>query len=117
MEAVILLQRCNQMNRVFANRVEKRGNDWYKTWAFQIDERRAKSEGYDRSSIRGMLYTAQEHPGCPYCGSRASVHCNICHKLSCWHEETEMPCKWCGTYMTGIRITANELEFSSGNDL
>ena len=59
MEAVILLQRCSQTRRTFANRVEERApGKWYKNWAFPIKDSRAKNEGYDKSVIRGMLYAA-----------------------------------------------------------
>ncbi|MGN0978148.1 MAG: TerY-C metal binding domain-containing protein [Faecousia sp.] len=115
MEAVILLQRCNQTGRIFGNRVEKRGDDWYKTWAFPISEQQAKKERYDQDTIYGLLYTAEEYPGCPYCGTKSSVICS-CGKLSCWHGETEMPCNWCNTYMRGIGA-GGPARFVSGEDL
>lgn len=118
MEAVILLQRCSQTRRTFANRVEERApGKWYKNWAFPIKDSRAKNEGYDKSVIRGMLYTAEEYPGCPDCGCRSSVHCGTCNRLTCWHGEKEMTCQWCGTYMTGIDYTDNDIDYVNNGDI
>ena len=118
MEAVILLQRCSRTKRTFANRVEERSpGKWYKTWAFPIRESRIRSEGYDRSAINGQLYTAEEYPGCPDCGSPSSVRCGNCMRLTCWHGEKEMHCQWCGTYMTGIDYTTGDIRFESDADI
>lgn len=117
MEAVILLQKCSQTKKTFGNRVEERSpGKWYKNWAFPIRESKARNEGYDKSSINGMLYSAEEHPGCPYCGSRSSVLCGTCKRLTCWHGEKEMSCQWCGAYMTGIETMTHDDVFHSDAD-
>ena len=118
MNAVILLQKCSQTKKTFANRVEERSTgSWYKNWAFPIKDSRAKKEGYDKGSINGMLYTAEEYPGCPDCGSRSSVRCSTCRRLTCWNGETEMTCQWCGAYMTGIATMTKGTDFDTNPDI
>ena len=47
MAANVLLAKCNAQNKTYGIRVEKRGNDWVSTWAFPIDESKAKREGFE----------------------------------------------------------------------
>lgn len=118
MEAVILLQKCSCSKRTFANRVEERSpGKWYKTWAFPIKDSQASSEGYDNSVIRGQLFTAEEYPGCPYCGARSSVRCGTCKRLTCWQGEEAMTCQWCNTYMTDIVNMTEDIDFIPNPDI
>ena len=85
MAASVILAKCSVHNKVFGIRVEKRENDWVRTWAFPIDEARAKREGFDKTKIKGSLTAVDGYPGCPYCGTDEFVQCP-CDKISCWHE-------------------------------
>ena len=116
MDAVVILQRCNQNNRIFGSRTEKRGEFWYRTWAFPINEKRAHSEGYDATAIRGYIVDDPEFPGCPYCGCRGWVRCSGCQHLTCYHGETALPCNWCGVYMSNLTTIDSELDFATGSD-
>ena len=50
--------------------IEKRENDWVRTWAFKIKEETAQKEGFDKTNFSGSFYTDEEYPGCPYCGAK-----------------------------------------------
>ena len=74
MEATVILARCPDNRQVYGMRTEKMPDgDWRRNWAFALDERRAKSEGYDRLKVRGSLRYTAEYPGCPYCGAKNPV--------------------------------------------
>ena len=56
-EAHIVLARCPQCNRhLYGIRVEKQPDHWALTWAFPIDESKAKSEGYDETVLNGTFH-------------------------------------------------------------
>ena len=81
MDATIIMIHCLKQNKVFGARTERRSDgDWWRTWAFPISERIAKAEGYDKTPVRGNLYSTIDDPGCPYCGGNGFVQCNRCHK-------------------------------------
>ena len=52
MKASVILIRCSRNKSVFGARTQQMNNDdWWRTWAFAIDEDRAKREGYDRGTV------------------------------------------------------------------
>lgn len=114
MEATVILARCPDNRQVYGMRTEKMPDgDWRRNWAFAIDERRAKSEGYDRLKVRGSLRYTAEYPGCPYCGAKNLVQCGNCGKLTCWKGEEELACAWCGIGMGGFE-RVSEVRVSGG---
>ena len=79
MNASVVLIRCPRNKGVFGARTQQMNDgDWWRTWAFAIDENRAKREGYDLEKVKGNLYCTDEYPGCPYCGTKSFVQCNKC---------------------------------------
>lgn len=117
MEAAVILVKCSNGKRVYGIRTQKMSDgDWWRTWAFPVDEKRAKNEGYDETKVQGNLYHTEEYPGCPYCGTKNFVQCNKCKKISCWHGETRMTCPWCGNNMDNI-VSATEKFHVSGGDI
>jgi len=114
MEASVILSKCSIHNRTFGIRIEKRNNDWGRTWAFKIDEEKAKREGFDQTKITGSLDASPDYPGCPYCGERYGfVLCN-CGKMSCWTPGKEAgTCHWCGVYLNNL-VSAESFDVSSG---
>ena len=117
MEAAVIMQMCPKANRRFGVRTQKmQDQDWWRTWAFEIDDRRAKREGYDVTPVLGNLNCTEEFPGCPHCGSYSFVQCGRCKRLSCWNEESSMMCLWCNTRMDNI-VTATDKFSLSGGDI
>lgn len=53
------------------------------TWAFSIDERRAKNEGFDKAIVNVDCCATEEYPGCPTCETIGYVQCVSCGKLTC----------------------------------
>lgn len=102
MQANVILCKCDHKH-TFGIRVEKRGGDWVRTWAFKIDEDKAKNEGYDRVEINGSFDPVDGYPGCPYCGEIGLVCCS-CGKWNCAsslsepdrHGNEQFTCNWCG---------------------
>lgn len=102
-KAAVILCRCSSKNsKLFGIRCEKiEKKHWEMTWAFPIDEKKAKHEGYDSVTIKGDLDDTEEYPGCPYCGARSWFICHECGgKLSCLDEDYDfsrpVTCAWCG---------------------
>jgi hypothetical protein len=96
-EATVIMASCRKQKRVFGIRAEKIKRDWHFTWAFSIDEKAAKREGYDSTSVNGNIIIDNEYPGCPYCDSKSFIQCGNCHKISCWDYETAFfKCPVCG---------------------
>lgn len=116
MEASVILAKCpNRGGRLFGMRIQKmQDGDWWRTWAFPIDEQRAKGEGYDVREARGSLNALASYPGCPYCKARGFVQCGRCHKIICWNNEEQMTCPWCGNHMASI-VTADSFDVSGGD--
>ena len=113
-EATVVLSKCSSHNRTFGMRIERRGGDWISTWAFKIDDSKAKKEGFDKTKIKGSFAFDPEYPGCPYCGTYGFVQCGTCGKLSCMTAEaTSVRCHWCNTLMTGFE-SSDSFEVSSG---
>jgi hypothetical protein len=97
MEANVILAKCDNTGNLFGVRVEKRNGDWFRTWAFKIDEKSAKSEGYDKVRLTGSFFADPEFPGCPHCGTDGFYICGKCGKMNCWSEGNNVTCKWCGS--------------------
>lgn len=116
MEAAVIMQMCTRTKRPFGVRTQKmEDGDWYRTWSFVIDQRRAHAEGYDVTPVRGNLYAIGEYPGCPHCGSMNFVQCNACMKISCWNQETRLTCPWCSNRMNHIVVATDKFDLSGGD--
>ncbi|MDR1604411.1 MAG: hypothetical protein LBS10_06430 [Gracilibacteraceae bacterium] len=107
MAASVILAKCSVHNRTFGIRVEKRGNDWVSTWAFPIDESKAKREGFDKTKITVSFVPADDYPGCPYCGSNDLIQCG-CGRIICRREgmtfgNHSFRCPWCGVVIQEIQ--------------
>jgi hypothetical protein len=99
-EAKVVLCKCPSSKKVYGLRIERRGSDWVRTWAFPIDEAKAKREGFDAELTRGTLAPVDGYPGCPYCGTYSLAVCG-CQKLFCnteaLHKTSQrLTCPWCG---------------------
>jgi len=113
MEANVILAKCSTHNQSFGIRIEKRNSDWVRTWAFKIDEDKAKREGFDVTPITGSLMEVDYFPGCPYCKTFGFVVCN-CGKMSCLaNNVTSAQCYWCNTLMENI-VEAETFDVKSG---
>ena len=71
MKANVILMKCPKAKRTYGVRIEESCGDWFRTWAFPMDEGRASHEGYDKTKITGNLAPYSEFNGCPYCGSHS----------------------------------------------
>lgn len=108
MAANIIPAKCSKHNKPFGVRVEKRENDWVRTWAFPINEAKAKREGFRKTQITGSLEATPDYPGCPYCGAKEFIICLGCGKMSCWNEERKSAyCYHCNTQIGEIEISQN----------
>lgn len=117
MKASVILIRCPKSKAVFGARTQQMSDgDWWRTWAFAIDENRARREGYDQEPVKGNLYCTDEYPGCPYCETKSFVQCNKCGKLNCWNGETVLDCQWCENHMDNI-VEATDKFIVSGGDI
>ena len=115
MKATVILQKCPQTKKLFGIRVEElEDGEWYRTWAFPIDARRASREGYQNTHILSKLPALQGYPGCPYCGSQSFFYDSNCGKISCFNGEERFTCPWCDeTYDVGS--ISEKLSFSGGD--
>ena len=115
-KAIIVLAKCPDHRKTFGMRTQQMSDgDWWRTWAFPIDEKRAAREGYGCESIHGNLYATDEYPGCPYCGAISFVQCHKCHRFSCWDGRELFNCPWCGA--TGRTVTATQRFEATGGDI
>jgi len=113
LEANIILSKCSVHNDIFAIRIEKHSGDWVRTWAFKIDDKKAKREGFDNNKMTGTLNATSDFPGCPYCGEHGFARCS-CGKLSCLKLGVESaPCHWCGITMENF-VNAESFDVSGG---
>jgi len=101
LNAKVIISKCAKTRQCFGIRIQQVGNDWIRTWAFPIDEAKAKHEGYDTNKVTGSMNIADGFPGCPYCGSNGFVQCS-CGKIGCWNwkdgtknGEKKYICPWC----------------------
>lgn len=122
-QAKVILARCpftlSKSDNVFGMRVQKHGADWYRTWAFKIDMKKAQHEGYDREVTSGTFYPESGYPGCPFCGSISLAQCS-CGKSFCSKREEEnssrqisLTCPWCG--QTRIYSKTEKLNLEGGD--
>jgi hypothetical protein len=96
LNATVVLGKCPKTKQLYGMRVEQRGKDWVRTWAFPVDEQKAKHEGFEANKVTGSMNAVDDYPGCPHCGTSGFVLCS-CGKISCWsNEETKFTCPWCG---------------------
>ena len=98
-EAKVILARCERNKKLFGMRIEKQEtnrNSWLMNWAFQIDEDKARSEGFDSERVLGNIDITNDYPGCPYCESAGFVVCGNCGRLCCWSDSSNHTCAWCG---------------------
>jgi hypothetical protein len=101
LNAKVIVARCSSTKKAFGIRIEQRDGDWVRTWAFPIDERKAKREGFDVNTVSGSMSADDEYPGCPHCGSLGFVQCG-CEKTGCAgglrdHDGyADYTCPWCG---------------------
>ena len=116
MDAAVILAKCYKTKKMYGKKRKKMNDgDWWRTWAFPIDEKRAHGEGYDTTIVQGNMYHTEEYPGCPYCGTKNFVQCNKCRKLSCWNGETRLTCLWCGNDMNNIATATEKFNLSGGD--
>lgn len=81
MNAAVILQKCSRTGKTFGIRVQQMDDgEWYRTWAFPMDEARAGREGYSGTKLNSMLPETPEYPGCPYCGSKGFFYDYNCEK-------------------------------------
>jgi hypothetical protein len=111
-QAKVVLAKCSKSKGVFGMRIEERQHDWVRTWAFKIDEGKAKREGFDTERTSGTMQPAPEYPGCPYCGEVAMAQCS-CGEVFCWSGEgSTATCPWCEK--TGEYHTVETLHLQGG---
>lgn len=116
MEATVILTQCVKSRLLYGVRVQKmKDGDWWRTWSFPIDKKRAKNEGYDKEQVQGNLYCTDEFLGCPYCGTKSFVQCNKCKKLTCWNGEKKLDCPWCGEHLDNIVVATEKFNISGGD--
>lgn len=114
MEANVILSKCSVHKGTFGIRIEKRNNDWVWTWAFKIDEAKAKREGFDRVKITGSLHKDHDFPGCPYCGEKSGFVTCGCGGMICWNPEKKSgTCPWCESLINEIR-TVSSIDIRAG---
>jgi predicted RNA-binding Zn-ribbon protein involved in translation (DUF1610 family) len=107
LNAKVILSRCSKTNKCFGIRVEQRGRDWVQTWAFPIDERKAKREGYGDTGTVTLSGEGDNYPGCPHCGSESIAQC-VCKKTGCDYSAHfngdigNYTCPWCGNTISVI---------------
>ena len=116
MEAAVILAKCPKRKLIYGIRTQKMSDgDWWRTWAFPVDDHKAHSEGYEITKVRGNLYHTEEYPGCPYCGAKGFVQCNECQKISCWNGESRLKCEWCGNDMNNMVSATGKFDVSGGD--
>lgn len=113
--AQIILARCKNTKRLFGARIEEQSDkSWIMNWAFPIKDEVAKDEGFDKSKLTADIYIANEYPGCPDCKAKNVVSCGTCGKLTCFNNEPEFDCAWCGKHITTVTFD-KPVEVSTGD--
>ena len=60
-EAVVVLMKCTKGNQLYGVRTQKmKDGDWWRTWAFPIDKKRARREGYDITKVNGSMNSTMQ---------------------------------------------------------
>jgi predicted RNA-binding Zn-ribbon protein involved in translation (DUF1610 family) len=117
LNAKVIMAKCSGTKKAFGIRIEERDGDWERTWAFPIDEGKAKREGFDGNTVTGSMEPDDEYPGCPHCGDAGFVRCD-CGKIGCGGgirnqgDHAEYTCPWCGS--TGTLEAVASLEVKGG---
>jgi len=117
LNATVILAKCSKTKKYFGIRVEQRGKDWVRTWAFPLDERKAKHEGFDKNKVN-LSGVDNDYPGCPHCGDGGFGKC-FCDKIGCLgglqltkSETADYTCPWCGE--TSKMEFADSIDVSGG---
>jgi hypothetical protein len=115
LNAKVVMARCSKTKKSFGIRVEQRGKDWIRTWAFKMDEQSAKHEGFDANTITGSMNATLDFPGCPYCQDMGFVLCGKCKKIGCSGgiADNQYNCPWCG--YSGELSVAESFDVSGGS--
>lgn len=88
---------CPQHRGLFGITVDEICHNQYSfVWSFKLDERRAKSEGFEQQSVNGSVVMEPDFPGCPYCGAKTFVFCGKCGAISCYDGHGTSKCPKCG---------------------
>jgi hypothetical protein len=117
LNAKVIMAKCSSTGKAFGIRIEQRGGDWVRTWAFPLDEGKAKHEGFDANTVSGSLNAVAGYPGCPHCGDGSFVQCG-CKKIGCgggirhYGDHADYTCPWCGS--AGTLGAAESLTVSGG---
>lgn len=116
MKATVILQRCTYTRKTFGIRVQElEDGEWYKTWAFPIDEKTARKEAYGTEQVRSMLPALPEYPGCPYCGGKGVFYDPNCGHVSCMRDETTFTCPWCNVTYNDLTTMTEKGIFRGGD--
>lgn len=114
--AQVLLTRCKKSKQLYGITIEQRnGKEWEMMYSFEIDEKHAKSEGFDKMMINADCYAGNTYRGCLSCGALGYVKCYSCGKLTCYQSEQSVRCAWCNTIMDNI-IYEGSMDLSAGID-
>lgn len=115
MNAAVILQKCTYTGKTFGIRVQQmEDGEWYKTWAFPLNEKTARKEGYGTEQITSMLPALPEYPGCPYCGGTGVFYDPNCGHLSCIRDETTFTCPWCNVTYSDLAPMTEKGSFMGG---
>lgn len=126
---VIVMACCRQTKQHFGIRFEEKENDtlglksnldlprrmWLGDWAFKMDNKLGKREGYDKNEINGIIsLDINVYPGCPHCFSKLIFKCS-CGQVGCCDSPNQIvTCPNCG--MTA-RLNGYIKRLKGGNDL
>lgn len=113
--ATVAVCKCKEAHKTYGVRFEKVSNGhWKYTWAFPMKASTAKREGYDATTIDGLIEPDIDYPGCPYCGTKYFVVCP-CGNLNCnISTGSSFTCAWCG--LTGTLTGYDGGGIQSGGD-
>jgi len=115
--ATVVLAKCSKNRKLFGIRVEEREKRWVRTWAFPLDEAKAKNEGFDANKVT-LGDTDSKYPGCPYCRDSGFAKCGSCEKIGCLGgtekkgEKVSYTCPWCGN--SGDLVCVDSVDTSGG---
>lgn len=95
--AIVITPMCPQKERRYGIRLEKRGQNWYKTWAFPFKKNTTEYDDLNGGSINlSNMEIDETYPGCPFCQSSSLIQCGNCSQLYCYAGESTSTCPWCG---------------------
>jgi len=113
-DEMVIMGTCQQTKRPFGITVEKQGKDYVFTWAFKINEKSVKREGFDKNKVSGNIFMAEEYPGCPHCGALSWFQCGKCKQFVCMtYDQKIVRCPKCGN--EGEVIAADKFDLSGGD--